>query len=169
VLFCERPGGRAWGRQGSNLRPRDYESPALTTELLPLELVFLRATNRWPSVCPRKTVGHAPPARRHQGSGTHHPVILSCERTTRPLANREPRRAVRGERPTMRCIRESDKQALRYGWTLSIRQAGMTLLINRGRTTVVRRWTGAGSTVVAPVRSRSRALRQYLDGTESWK
>ena len=25
-----------WGRQGSNLRPRDYESPALTTELLPL-------------------------------------------------------------------------------------------------------------------------------------
>jgi hypothetical protein len=24
-----------WGRQGSNLRPRDYESPALTTELLP--------------------------------------------------------------------------------------------------------------------------------------
>jgi hypothetical protein len=24
-----------WGRQGSNLRPRDYESPALTTELRP--------------------------------------------------------------------------------------------------------------------------------------
>ena len=23
-----------WARQGSNLRPRDYESPALTTELL---------------------------------------------------------------------------------------------------------------------------------------
>src|SRR5580692_5545958 len=30
----EGPGPR-WGRQGSNLRPRDYESPALTTELLP--------------------------------------------------------------------------------------------------------------------------------------
>ena len=29
-----------WGRQGSNLRPRDYESPALTTELRPLELAF---------------------------------------------------------------------------------------------------------------------------------
>jgi hypothetical protein len=27
-----------WARQGSNLRPRDYESPALTTELLALEL-----------------------------------------------------------------------------------------------------------------------------------
>ena len=27
--------GAAWGRQGSNLRPRDYESPALTTELRP--------------------------------------------------------------------------------------------------------------------------------------
>src|SRR5580698_6047404 len=27
---------RRWGRQGSNLRPRDYESPALTTELRPL-------------------------------------------------------------------------------------------------------------------------------------
>src|ERR1700681_2664275 len=25
----------AWGREGSNLRPRDYESPALTTELRP--------------------------------------------------------------------------------------------------------------------------------------
>ena len=25
-----------WARQGSNLRPRDYESPALTTELLAL-------------------------------------------------------------------------------------------------------------------------------------
>jgi hypothetical protein len=25
-----------WGRRGSNPRPRDYESPALTTELLPL-------------------------------------------------------------------------------------------------------------------------------------
>ena len=24
-----------WGRWGSNPRPRDYESPALTTELLP--------------------------------------------------------------------------------------------------------------------------------------
>src|SRR6185503_265168 len=24
-----------WGREGSNLRPRDYESPALTTELRP--------------------------------------------------------------------------------------------------------------------------------------
>ena len=29
-----------WGRQGSNLRPRDYESPALTTELLPLGWSF---------------------------------------------------------------------------------------------------------------------------------
>jgi hypothetical protein len=29
-------GQEVWGRQGSNLRPRDYESPALTTELLPL-------------------------------------------------------------------------------------------------------------------------------------
>ena len=28
-----------WGRQGSNLRPRDYESPALTTELRPREVV----------------------------------------------------------------------------------------------------------------------------------
>jgi hypothetical protein len=27
---------RTWGREGSNLRPRDYESPALTTELRPL-------------------------------------------------------------------------------------------------------------------------------------
>ena len=27
--------GVEWGRQGSNLRPRDYESPALTTELRP--------------------------------------------------------------------------------------------------------------------------------------
>src|ERR1700689_4475363 len=26
----------SWGREGSNLRPRDYESPALTTELRPL-------------------------------------------------------------------------------------------------------------------------------------
>jgi hypothetical protein len=36
---CPRPNGAWyfwWGRQGSNLRPRDYESPALTTELLPL-------------------------------------------------------------------------------------------------------------------------------------
>jgi hypothetical protein len=32
-----------WGRQGSNLRPRDYESPALTTELLPPGLVFCLA------------------------------------------------------------------------------------------------------------------------------
>ena len=27
--------GESWGRKGSNLRPRDYESPALTTELRP--------------------------------------------------------------------------------------------------------------------------------------
>lgn len=26
---------QSWGREGSNLRPRDYESPALTTELRP--------------------------------------------------------------------------------------------------------------------------------------
>jgi hypothetical protein len=32
TLTCD----HLWGRQGSNLRPRDYESPALTTELLPL-------------------------------------------------------------------------------------------------------------------------------------
>ncbi len=33
-----------WGRQGSNLRPRDYESPALTTELRPLRATV---TERW--------------------------------------------------------------------------------------------------------------------------
>ena len=36
--FRCRATSRWWGRQGSNLRPRDYESPALTTELLPLRL-----------------------------------------------------------------------------------------------------------------------------------
>ena len=40
-----------WGRQGSNLRPRDYESPALTTELLPLNWVFL-PVGCCPSFCP---------------------------------------------------------------------------------------------------------------------
>ena len=35
--FRCRATSRWWGRQGSNLRPRDYESPALTTELLPRE------------------------------------------------------------------------------------------------------------------------------------
>jgi hypothetical protein len=29
------PNSNWWGWQGSNLRPRDYESPALTTELQP--------------------------------------------------------------------------------------------------------------------------------------
>src|SRR5271169_5254413 len=28
-----------WGRQGSNLRPKDYESPALTTELRPQRIM----------------------------------------------------------------------------------------------------------------------------------
>jgi hypothetical protein len=32
-----------WGRQGSNLRPRDYESPALTTELRPRATVVATA------------------------------------------------------------------------------------------------------------------------------
>src|SRR5262245_29059624 len=31
-----------WGREGSNLRPRDYESPALTTELRPRRYVHAR-------------------------------------------------------------------------------------------------------------------------------
>src|SRR5262245_26913920 len=30
-----------WGREGSNLRPRDYESPALTTELRPRSNTFV--------------------------------------------------------------------------------------------------------------------------------
>ena len=29
-----------WARQGSNLRPKDYESPALTTELRALVFVY---------------------------------------------------------------------------------------------------------------------------------
>ena len=39
-----RPGGRHswWGRMGSNHRPRDYESPALTTELRPRSAVSIR-------------------------------------------------------------------------------------------------------------------------------
>ena len=33
--YTPRPSCFVWGRKGSNLRPRDYESPALTTELRP--------------------------------------------------------------------------------------------------------------------------------------
>jgi hypothetical protein len=35
-----------WGRKGSNLRPRDYESPALTTELRPLDVAQARRATR---------------------------------------------------------------------------------------------------------------------------
>src|SRR5215510_9625936 len=35
----ERGGRDVWGRKGSNLRPRDYESPALTTELRPRRIL----------------------------------------------------------------------------------------------------------------------------------
>jgi hypothetical protein len=39
--------GQKWGRQGSNLRPRDYESRALTTELLPLTWGFTYWSGRF--------------------------------------------------------------------------------------------------------------------------
>ena len=47
-----RPGSFWWGRWGSNPRPRDYESPALTTELLPLNWVFFAGRLPCPSFCP---------------------------------------------------------------------------------------------------------------------
>ena len=34
----------SWARQGSNLRPRDYESPALTTELRARRLILVERT-----------------------------------------------------------------------------------------------------------------------------
>ena len=50
-----------WGRQGSNLRPRDYESPALTTELLPPELGFvLLSIDLCPALCPTRSKCDAP-------------------------------------------------------------------------------------------------------------
>src|ERR1700688_1412930 len=36
----------AWGREGSSLRPRDYQSPALTTELRPLTVLRLTRPGR---------------------------------------------------------------------------------------------------------------------------
>ena len=38
-----------WGRQGSNLRPRDYESPALTTELRPPTGLIFDAPDVYPT------------------------------------------------------------------------------------------------------------------------
>src|ERR1035438_10230708 len=53
VLSTSRTAISWWARQGSNLRPRDYESPALTTELRALPVTAVcRAT-----ACPNCALG----------------------------------------------------------------------------------------------------------------
>ena len=40
VRLVEKSCSEGWARQGSNLRPEDYESPALTTELQAQGLIY---------------------------------------------------------------------------------------------------------------------------------